>query len=402
MEVSLIGLGGGAFGALGPDARRALEQAELVLGAERLLESLPKNDRQRQITAARVEDVFSRIRGAEAARVCVVYSGDTGFYSGAKGLVPLLREAAIPFRVLPGLSSVQLLAARLGEAWQDWTLCSAHGVDCDPIPALMAGKRAFFLTGGKCTPASLCRDITDAGLGELCAVVGENLGCEAERVVTMTAAEASASVFAPLSVLLVDPAPRPYPRAGGIPDDAFIRSGVPMTKQELRAAILAKLGVARTDTVWDVGAGTGSVSVELALAAEQGRACAVEYRDEALALIEQNRARFGAWNLRVVPGRAPEALDALPAPDAVFIGGSEGALAGIVDAALAKNPNVRLCVSAIALETLSAALELFNARGLDTEVTQLSVSRARADGRLHLLLANNPVFLISARREGSA
>ena len=202
--------------------------------------------------------------------------------------------------------------------------------------------------------------------------------------------------FAPLSVLLVEAAPRPCERPGGIPDEAFCRGEVPMTKQELRAVILAKLAPGPEDTVWDVGAGTGSVSVELALAARRGQAWAVDAREEACALIEENRRRFGAWNLRLVRGRAPEALSPLPAPDAVFIGGSGGQLEGIVDAALAKNPEVRFCVSAIALETLSAALAVFAARGLDAEVTQIAVSRARPGTRLHLLLANNPVFLVTA------
>ena len=202
--------------------------------------------------------------------------------------------------------------------------------------------------------------------------------------------------FAPLSVLLVEAAPRPCERPGGIPDEAFCRGEVPMTKQELRAVILAKLAPGPEDTVWDVGAGTGSVSVELALAARRGQTWAVDAREEACALIEENRRRFGAWNLRLVRGRAPEALSPLPAPDAVFIGGSGGQLEGIVDAALAKNPAVRLCVPAIALETLSAALAVFAARGLDAEVTQIAVSRARPGARLHLLLANNPVFLVTA------
>ena len=329
----------------------------------------------------------------------MVFSGDTGFYSGASGLLALLREAGIDFRVLPGLSSVQLLASRLGVAWQDWTLCSAHGADCDPVAGLMTGDPAFFLTGGRHTPASLCREITDAGLGALQVAVGEKLACLDERVVTMTTAACAELCFAPLSVLLVEAAPRPLARAGGIPDDAFLRGEVPMTKQEVRAAVLAKLAVRPADTVWDVGAGTGSVSVELALAARRGRAYAVEYRDEALALIEENRRRFGAWNLRVVRGRAPEALSSLPAPDAVFVGGSEGRLREIVDAALSKNPDARLCVSAIALETLSAALDVFKEQGLDAEVTQLAVSRARPGARLHLLLANNPVFLVTACRE---
>ena len=399
MQVTLIGLGGGTGETLSAEGRRALEQAELVLGAERLLENLPEIENQKRAAATKSAELFALLTKSDAKRPCVVFSGDTGFYSGASGLLALLREAEIPCRVLPGLSSVQLLAARLGEPWQDWTLCSAHGTPCDPVAALMAGRPAFFLTGGKTTPASLCREIKDAGLGALRVAVGEKLACPDERVSTMTAAECAERTFAPLSVLLVEAAPRPFERSGGIPDDAFLRGEVPMTKQEVRAAILAKLAVRPEDTVWDVGAGTGSASVELALAARRGRAYAVEYRDEALALIEENRSRFGAWNLRVVRGKAPEALSSLPAPDAVFVGGSEGRLREIVDAALSKNPDARLCVSAIALETLSAALDIFNSLGLDAEVTQIAVSRARPDARLHLLLANNPVFLVTACRE---
>ncbi|MBE7004251.1 MAG: precorrin-6y C5,15-methyltransferase (decarboxylating) subunit CbiE [Ruminococcaceae bacterium] len=395
--VTLIGLGG-MPDTLTLEAREALERSELVFGAQRLLESLPAREGQTRIAAVRAADILAQIKEGSGECPCVVYSGDTGFYSGAKGLLALLREQNIDCRVLPGVSSVQLLSARLGEPWQDWMLCSAHGVDCDPIAAVMQGKPAFFLTGGKDTPATLCRVLTDAGLDGLRAVVGENLSYPDERVVISTVKECAEREFAPLSVLLVDAAPRPCERAGGIADEDFIRGDVPMTKQEVRAAILAKLAVTPDDTVWDVGAGTGSVSVELALRAVRGRVFAVEYKDEACTLIEQNRERFGAWNLRLVRGRAPEALADLSAPDAVFVGGSEGALAEIIDAALRKNPNVRLCVSAIALETLSAALEAFTARGLSTEVTQIAVSRAKPGTRLHLLLANNPVFLISAHR----
>lgn len=398
MQVTLIGLGG-MPDTLTTEAREALEQTEIVLGAARLLESLPLVEKQKRVAAVRAADILAQLKSAGAQRPCVVYSGDTGFYSGAKGLLALLRENSIDCRVLPGISSVQLLSARLGEPWQDWTLCSAHGAPCDPVAAVMRGGPAFFLTGGKDTPATLCRALAGAGLGALRAVVGENLSYPDERVVSLTAAECAEREFAPLSVLLVDAAPRPYERVGGIPDEAFIRGGVPMTKQVLRAAILGKLAITPDDTVWDVGAGTGSVSVELALSARQGKAFAVEYKDEAIALIEQNRARFGAWNLRVVRGKAPQALTELPAPDAVFVGGSEGALAEIVGAALEKNPSVRLCVSAIALETLSSALDIFAARGLDAEVTQLAVSRAKPGARLHLLLANNPVFLVCAHRE---
>ena len=172
-----------------------------------------------------------------------------------------------------------------------------------------------------------------------------------------------------------------------------------MTKQEVRAAALAKLAVHPTDTLWDVGAGTGSVSVELALAAPRGRIYAVECDPEACALIRKNRERFAAWNLTLIEGKAPQALEALPAPDAVFLGGTKGRMEAVVDAVLTKNPQARLCISAIALETLSAAVAALTARGLTAEVTQIAVSRTKPAGRLHLLMANNPIFLITGERQ---
>ena len=191
----------------------------------------------------------------------------------------------------------------------------------------------------------------------------------------------------------------PERRTPGLPDEAFIRGEVPMTKQEVRAAALAKLAVRPADTLWDVGAGTGSVSVELALAAPRGHVYAVECDPEACGLIRQNREKFHACNLTLVEGRAPAALADLPAPDAVFIGGTKGGMEAVVDTVLARNPNARICISAIALETLSAAVAALTAHGLAAEVTQIAVSRTRPAGRLHLLMANNPIFLITGERK---
>ena len=313
-------------------------------------------------------------------------------------LLPLLRAMGYSVRVLPGLSSVQLLAAAVGRPWQDWKLVSAHGRACDPIAEILAHPQVFFLTGGGDTPATLCAKLTAAGLGAAHALVGENLGSPAEAIRFGLARELAEQTFAPLSVLLIEREALPSRRTPGLPDDAFIRGAVPMTKQEVRAAALAKLAVTPTDTLWDVGAGTGSVSVELALAAPAGQVYAVECDPKACILIQKNREKFAVYNLTLIEGKAPEALDMLPAPDAVFIGGTKGNMDAVIDAVLHKNPVARLCVAAIALETLSAAVAALTAHGLAAEVTQIAVSRTKTAGSLHLLMANNPVFLIMGAR----
>ncbi len=399
--ITLIGMGAGTPESLTTQGLAVLQNAELILGAKRLLEQLPQGCTENRKALYQPKEILAALAANPGAETALVYSGDTGFYSGAAQLLPMLRAFGISCRVLPGLSSVQLLAAAVGRPWQDWKLVSAHGCTCDPVAECLTagGRPVFFLTGGTETPATLCAALTAAGLGDAHALAGENLGRAEEKIFFGTAQEFAQKQFASLSVLLIEHLPQPPRRASGFPDEAFIRGEVPMTKQEVRAAALAKLAVKPTDILWDVGAGTGSVSVELALAAPRGRVCAVECAPEACALIRQNREKFHAYNLTLVEGRAPAALADLPAPDAVFIGGTKGGMEAVVDTVLEKNPNARVCISAIALETLSAAIAALTAHGLSAEVTQIAVSRTKPAGRLHLLMANNPIFLITGERE---
>ena len=397
--ITLVGMGAGTPETLTAQGLVALYRADLILGAKRLLEQLPAGCTEHRKALYKADEILAYIAETKAETPVVLYSGDTGFYSGAAGLLEQLRARGEQAAVLPGLSSVQLLAAALGRPWQDWKLVSAHGCACDPVAECSAGWPVFFLTGGTETPATLCAALVQAGLGETAVTVGENLGTAVQKITQGTAGEIAGQSFASLSVLLVEAVPVPNRRTPGLPDEAFIRGEVPMTKQEIRAAALAKLGVQAEETLWDVGAGTGSVSVELALAAPRGRVYAVECEPDACELIRKNREKFSVHNLILVEGRAPQALEALPAPDAVFIGGTKGGMAAVVDNVLAKNPNARICISAIALETLSAAIAALTAHGLSAEVTQIAVSRTRPAGRLHLLTANNPIFLITGERK---
>ena len=169
-----------------------------------------------------------------------------------------------------------------------------------------------------------------------------------------------------------------------------------MTKEEVRALVICKLRIAPDHVVWDVGAGTGSVTVEAALAANRGTVYAIEKNADAIALLQSTKADHGVVNMQVVEGSAPDALVGLPAPDRVFIGGSSGDIAAIVDAVLAANPQVRLCATAVTLETIADILACVRDRGfVNVDIVQVSVARADPIGRYHLMRAENPVYLVT-------
>ena len=391
--IYLIGTGCGA-GTLTKDAADAVSKAVCLIGSERLLGMFP--DGKKKAAATRQEDILHAVKESEAqdpsGDICILFSGDSGFYSGTMRILPLLK--GYPVRVLPGISSLQVLAARCGQPWQDWLLCSAHGTDCDAVTEVCKGKPVFFLTGGKLGPAQLCAQLKEAGLDDLPVTVGQNLGTEKESVISGTAGCFSEKEFAPLSVMLADPAPRPYRRTPGLPDEAFERTQrVPMTKQYVRSAVLAALALEEGDICWDVGAGTGSVAIEMALRA--GKVYGVERNAEAAELAGINRKKFGAWNLQLSEGSAPESLRDLPAPDAVFVGGSGGKLREILWLVKEKNARARICVSAVTVETLSEACNVLEELGYQTDIIQIGVSQSRKVGGLHMMTAQNTIWLIT-------
>ncbi len=396
MKITLTGCGMGTPGSLTGEAREALREADLIIGAPRLLQSLPEGSCKNRLASTKPDDILQKIDHSGAVRVCVAYSGDTGFYSGAQSLSRLLEgRPDVEWRVIPGVSSLAYFAARAGFGWQGVRTVSAHGRQCSAPAYLREGDPVFFLTGGALGPAELCRQLCGAGMQDARVTVGEELSYPGESIIRGTAGELAVREFKPLSVMLAqwDGGEPPVP---GIPDGEWIRGTVPMTKQEVRAAALAKLRVRRGDTLYDVGAGTGAVSVELAIAAGHGEVYAVEQEEDACALIRQNSKKFHVANLHLICGRAPEALKELPAPDAVFVGGSGGALRNILEAVLQKKHGVRVCISAIAVETLSEALTGMRELGFTgLDVAQISVSRAREAGPYHMMMAQNPVFLIS-------
>jgi precorrin-6Y C5,15-methyltransferase (decarboxylating) len=386
-------------GSLTAEGRQALAEAELWFGAPRLLELFtPLFSGDIAPKAAYPvytgEEILAALEGREENSIAVLVSGDTGFYSAAPGIYEALRKSqpGMAISMIPGISSVGAFFARLGLPWQDAALLSFHGRDLAALTGTVRRNRhTFCLTGHNA--AALGAALCDVGYAGLSVHVGENLGSPEELVRTITAEELSRAELAPLSVLVIVNDESDDRIRFGLDDAAFSRSeGIPMTKSEIRAVALAKLALRPGDLCYDIGAGTGSVTVEMALAAYRGWVYAIEREAEALPLIRENLRRFHLGNVTAIEGSAPEALAGLPPPDAAFIGGSGGNMAEIILLLREKNPAVRIVVTAITLETAAAALDALPG----AELAQISAARARKAGKSHLLMAQNPVMVISA------
>ena len=407
-KVTIIGAGPGNPDLLSRAALDAIDIADVVIGAHRALAGIDVPPDVVRCELVKTADIVAALTDAASwQRAVVVMTGDVGLFSGARRLVEALSgDARVDVRVIPGISSASYLAARLARPWQDWRFASAHGVACDIVAEAERAGELFLATSGGEDPSRLSGELVQAGFGDARVTVAERLSYPDERITCATASEIAGQTFDDLNVMLIEfaggAASSRWPYASsGIPDELFIRGDVPMTKQEVRAVALAKLRLTATDTVWDVGAGTGSVSIEAALVARAGSVWAVERNATGVRLIRENADAFGCGNVHAVPGVAPEALAKLPVPDAVFVGGSAGELPSIVEAALEKNSQVRLCVPCVTVETLTEACTLLSgSRFKGFEACQVSAARAEAVGSHHLMKAQNPVFLVSARGAG--
>lgn len=407
-KVTIIGAGPGNPDLLSRAALDAIDIADVVIGAHRALVGIDVPPDVVRCELVKTADIVAALTDAASwQRAVVVMTGDVGLFSGARRLVEALSgDARVDVRIIPGISSASYLAARLARPWQDWRFASAHGVACDIVAEAERAGELFLVTSGGEDPSRLSGELVQAGFGDARVTVAERLSYPDERITCATASEIAGQTFDDLNVMLIEfaggVASSRWPYASsGIPDELFIRGDVPMTKQEVRAVALAKLRLTATDTVWDVGAGTGSVSIEAALVARAGSVWSVERNAAGVRLIRENADAFGCGNVHAVPGVAPDALAKLPVPDAVFVGGSAGELPSIVEAALEKNSQVRLCVPCVTVETLTEACALLSgSRFKGFEACQVSAARAEAVGSHHLMKAQNPVFLVSARGAG--
>jgi precorrin-6Y C5,15-methyltransferase (decarboxylating) len=404
--VTLIGIGDDGCAGLTARAVNAVAAAQVLVGGERHLQFFPQFKGERLVLKDKLSETLARVAElADEHNVAVLASGDPLFF-GVGGLL-VKKLGAEHVEILPQPSAMQWAFARLGMKWDDAAFLSLHG---RPRTGLLTRLRRLhkvaLFTDEENSPRWIAAHLREHGQSGWRAWVCENLGGADERVRRFTVEElAEATDIAPLNVLVLvreDGAWRPPPSITFLHEDDFAKrmpkKGL-ITKREARLLSLAMLQLRPASVVWDVGAGSGSVAIEAAMIASEGRVYAVEIDPEGVDICRENLRAHAVDNVEVVAGRAPEAFEALEDPDAVFIGGSKGSMAEIIDVALARlKPGGRLVANAITLDNVGEAYTSLRARGKEPEVILLNVSRAEPLARYMRYEAQNPIHIFAVSK----
>lgn len=401
LRVNIVGIGPGNPELLTGAARQAIAESNILIGDKRMLSSFADASKK----------VYDTIKTSEIAAIAaeadpekdvlaVLVSGDVGFFSLAKTISGKLPDCECVRYC--GISSLVYFASKLNMSWDDAKIVSMHGRRQNLVSAVAQNKKVFSLTGGEHSPQMLCSKLCEHGLGSVKVYVGENLSYPEEKLTEGTAEEISKLEFPSLSVMMIlnENASGFEPVVHGLADELFMRSKVPMTKQEVRSVSMSKLMPKATDLIYDIGAGTGSCSIELALLARQGKVWAFERNPVAVELLGKNKELFGVENLEVIAGEALENIKEMPAPDCVFVGGSGGDLCQMLDIIYSKNSSCRVVINAITIETLAEVAEYYKQHHDYTlDIVNVFVARGKHLGSYNLMMAQNPVYVMTALKK---
>jgi len=400
--IHVIGAGIAGQEGFAPLALELINQADLLLGAERLLDLFPEFRGDKVNIDKNLGVVVERVRNAEG-RVVVLASGDPLFFGIGRYLLRNLPDELIEF--LPNVTSAQYAFAKIREPWDDAAFVSAHGRQLEEaVDRIVANDKVAILTDEVNTPAALAAEIIRRGRSGYRAYLCENLGTDDERIRTTDVKGLVDIVAAPLNVLLLikefEAGVSHYVPTLGIPDEEFVTVKKLITKEEIRVVTLAKLKLRHDMCLWDIGAGSGSICIEAEHLLPNGRIFAIERNEECRQFIKENLLKFNTRHVSLVEGAAPECLDELPDPDRVFIGGSGGHLWEILDAVDQRLAiNGRIVLNAITLDTLTAANEYFGNAGYQVEVVTVNISRTRPLSNYKMFEAYNPVYILTAVKE---
>lgn len=408
----IIGVGDEGVSGLTELARQRVDEADVLLGAGptlRLLDAAAARAR-RVVLDPDMTRALDQVKDAMRAEHPVLVSyGDPLFFGVTRYLIDRLGKDS--FEVLPHVSSMQLAFARVKESWDDAYLASLEGPPIEQIiDRIRTAEKVGLFSSATLPPRQLARLLLDHGIDYFSVYVCEHLGQPDERVTHATLAELTELDFDPLHVLVLVRQPgSPDLHARGLkyrlfgnPDDAFAQSRPKrslVTQAEVRAIALSQMDLHASSVVWDIGAGSGSVSIEAAQLAPLGVVHAVEPDPADLALLLANCERFGVSNVRTVPARAPECLDQLPDPDAVFVGGTGRQVGTILKESYARlRPGGNLVVNLATIESLVTAHSVL--KGLASEVRVWNVTLARGIEQMDRVRFQsiNPTFLLAVSK----
>ena len=393
-EISLVGIGMGSAETRTAEASRAIRESDLLIGARRMIDSCREFGKDCYVEYDSQKIAQYLAEHPEYEKVAVLLSGDPGFNSGAKKLLDVLGNQV---KVISGISSASYFMSRIQKSWDDVLITSAHGKHTNLVSLIKRNKKVFSILGTRNGIQNLAQEMAALGLNRAQLYTGECLSYPDEKIRKGAPEDFLNYEADPLSVVYVEnPDAQKEYVTHGIPDTEFLREKVPMTKEEVRTVSLSKLHLEEDSVCYDVGAGTGSVSIEMASRAWNGKVYAIEKKALAVELLKKNREKFAVENLEIIEGTAPEALKNLEPPTHAFIGGSSGKMETILRLLLEKNPSVRIVINCIALETVSETLQCLKTLPVkEEEILQISVSKGKSVGNYHMMMGENPIYIIS-------
>lgn len=409
MEIVLAGVGMGSPNCLTREAEEAIKDADFLLGAERIVE--PYRTEKEVISCYHAGEMISHLKKlqeklwyAGIGKVAMLFSGDSGFYSGCRFIYQALereiKEGRLlaSVRVLPGISCVSYLASQIGESYHDAEVYSMHGRMIHNLAGkIKSSAKTFLLMSGAEDMRLLGKLLLDAGLASCEITAGYQLSYDEQQIRTYTPQECLQVEEEGLYACLVQNSDAGKSKlTHGIRDSAFFRERVPMTKEEVRDVSICKLHLHGEAVVYDIGSGSGSVAIEIAALSDGLSVYAIEKEQAAAALINKNKEKFGLQNLSVLETEAPDGLLSLPMATHAFIGGSGGKMKEILPALYRKNSSMRIVLNMITLETVCEVKSLLSGYTLkDAELVQLQANRVRKVGNYHLPKAENPVWILA-------
>ena len=396
--LTIVGMGEDGFEGLSALARQRLAAAEVIVGSQRLLASLPSHQAEVHEWPQPFSAVVDRITPLRGRRTVILATGDPLNYGVARKLLTFIPFAET--EIIPHLSAFSLAAARMGWSLPDCDTLTLHGRDAANIePSIQPGVRLLVLTEDETTIAEAARRLRARGFAKSIMTVLENMGGERQRITAFTADAVPATSFSPLNTLAIDciaePAAKILPRLAGLPDDAYLHDGQ-LTKREVRAATLAALSPSPDQLLWDVGAGCGSIAIEWMRGSRGCEAIAFESEPERRRMIAENAGRLGTPRLKLVAGEAPASLKGQPAPDAVFIGGGLGIPGVFEESWAALKPGGAMVVNVISIEGELHLYDIHEKHGGD--LVRIEVSQLHRIGPLRALKPRLPVTQWRARK----